>query len=207
MNYIVYRILKILLKPFFMINHRVKYIGLDNIPKTGGVILAGNHTGNMDALLMLGGPKRIVHMMAKKELFNSKFKNSFFKSMACISVDRSIHDTNAKNEAIDVLKSGGVIGIFPEGTSNKTDELLLPFKFGAVSMAKKSDSYIVPFSITDSYNPFKGGICLTYGKAYKVVSDLESENKKLEDKVKSLIINSKRRIKWKISDIKFWDPL
>ncbi len=187
MDYIVYRTLKFIVKPFFMIIHGVKYINLDNIPSDGPVILAGNHTGNTDALLMLGGPKRIVHMMAKKELFNTKFKNAFFKSMACISVDRSIHDEEAKSEAIKVLKNGDVIGIFPEGTVNKTNKIILPFKYGAVSFAKKTGAYIVPFSITGSYNIFKRNIKLIYGSPYKVTKSLEIENEILMNKVKNLI--------------------
>ena len=170
-----------------MLIHGTKYVGLDNIPKTGPVILAGNHTGNTDALLMLGGPKRIVHMMAKKELFKTKFTNAFFKSMACISVDRSIHDENAKSEAIKVLNDGGLIGIFPEGTVNKTNDIIMPFKYGAVSFAKKTNAYIVPFSITGSYSIFKRNIKLTYGKAYKVTGDLKVENEKLMKKVTNLI--------------------
>lgn len=187
MDYIVYRTLKFIIKPFFMLIHGTKYVGLENIPVSGGVILAGNHTGNTDALLMLGGPKRIVHMMAKKELFKTRFTNAFFRSMACISVDRSKHDEQAKSEAIKVLKEGNVIGIFPEGTVNKTNDILLPFKYGAVSFAKKTNAYIVPFAITGSYNIFKRNIKLTYGKAYKVTGDLEEENKKLMNKVSNLI--------------------
>ena len=187
MDYIVYRTLKFIVKPFFMLIHGTKYVGLDNIPKTGPVILAGNHTGNTDALLMLGGPKRIVHMMAKKELFKTKFTNAFFKSMACISVDRSIHDENAKSEAIKVLNDGGLIGIFPEGTVNKTNDIIMPFKYGAVSFAKKTGAYIVPFSITGSYSIFKRNIKLTYGKPYKATGDLEVENEKLMKKVTNLI--------------------
>ncbi len=187
MNYIIYRTLKFIVKPFFVLIHGAKYIGLENIPKSGAVILAGNHTGNTDAFLMLGGPKRIVHMMAKKELFNTKIKNAFFRSMACISVDRSIHDEKAKSEAINVLNNGGLLGIFPEGTVNKTDDIILPFKYGAVSFAKKTGAYIVPFSITGSYNIFKHNIRLIYGKPYKVTGDLEIENEKLMKKVKDLI--------------------
>ena len=187
MSYIVYRTLKFIIKPFFMLIHGTKYIGLENIPKEGPVILAGNHTSNTDALLMLGGPKRIVHMMAKKELFKTKITNAFFKSMACISVDRSIHDEDAKSEAVKVLNDGELIGIFPEGTINKTDDVILPFKYGAVSFAKKTGAYIVPFSITGSYNIFKRNIKLTYGKPYKVTGDLEVENEKLMKKVTNLI--------------------
>ena len=151
MKYIAYRIIKFILKPIFIIIYRPKYIGRENIPSSGPVILAGNHTHNLDAVIMISGPKRIVHMMSKKELFDKFFKRLFFRSMACIPVDRSIHDESAKNEAIKVLKNNEVLGIFPEGTVNKTNDIVMPFKYGAVSFAKKTNSLIVPFSITGKY--------------------------------------------------------
>ena len=197
MDYIVYRTLKFIIKPFFMLIHGTKYIGLDNIPKDGPVILAGNHTSSTDALLMLGGPKRIVHMMAKKELFKSSLTRWFFRSMACISVDRSIHDENAKSEAIEVLNNDEVLGIFPEGTVNHTDDILLPFKYGAVSFANKTDSLIVPLVITGKYKLFRRSIKITYGKPFKMSGDLEKDNELLKKKVKDLMIKGESNDKKK----------
>ena len=136
---------------------------------------------------MVSTPKRTVHMMAKKELFESKFTNFFFRSMGCIPVNRNIHDKNAKNEAIEVLKNNEVLGIFPEGTVNKTNEIVLPFKYGAVSFAKKTNAYIVPFAITGKYKIFRRSIKITYGKPYKVKQDLEVENNRLMNTVKRMI--------------------
>ena len=140
-------------------------------------------------------------MMAKKELFSSKISNYFFRSMGCISVNRSIHDENAKSEAIDVLKNNEVLGIFPEGTVNKTlykdnEQLLLPFKYGAVSFAKKTNAYIVPFAINGKYKIFSKDLKITFGKPYKVTGDLESENEKLMNIVSKMILegrNEKRK--------------
>ena len=126
-------------------------------------------------------------MMAKKELFESKFTNFFFRSMGCIPVNRSIHDKDAKNEAVEVLKNNEVVGIFPEGTVNKTNEIVLPFKYGAVSFAKKTNAYIVPFAITGKYKIFRRSIKITYGKPYKVKQDLEVENNRLMNTVKRMI--------------------
>ena len=187
MNYIVYKTVRGVLNPIFKILYRPRIVGLENIPKSGPVILAGNHTNNLDAAIMLSGPKRIVHMMAKKELFKSKLSNAFFRSMGCISVDRSIHDEKCKIEAIEVLKSDKVLGIFPEGTVNLTEDILLPFKYGAVSFASKTNAYIVPFSITGKYKMFKKSIKITYGKPYKIKNDLEKENKILMNKVEKLM--------------------
>lgn len=193
MKYIVYRIVKFIVKPLFKILYRPNVIGIENIPKEGAVILAGNHKGNFDAATMLYGPKRIVHMMAKQELFNNKISNWFFKSMAAIPVNRKIHDSNAKNSAIEILKQGKVLGIFPEGTVNKTkgtpEEVdLLPFKFGAVSFASKANAKIVPFAICGKYKMFKEKIYIIYGKPYEVGDDLEKENQRLMNKVRKLKI-------------------
>ena len=179
MKYILYRVVRTLGYPIFLLLYRPEFEGRNNIPKSGSVILAGNHTNNLDAAIMLAGPKRVVHMLAKKELFKSKISNAFFRSMGCIPVDRKIHDENAKSEAIEVLKNNEVIGIFPEGTVNRTNDIILPFKYGAVSFAKKTGAYIVPFTITGKYKLFRKSIKITYGKPYKVNDDLEIENKKL----------------------------
>ena len=201
MNYFIYKVVRFIGRPIYKIVFRSKYYGVDNIPSEGAVILAGNHTNNLDAAMMIGAPKRIVHMMAKKELFSSKISNYFFRSMGCISVNRSIHDENAKSEAIDVLKNNEVLGIFPEGTVNKTlykdnEQLLLPFKYGAVSFTKKTNAYIVPFAINGKYKIFSKDLKITFGKPYKVTGDLESENEKLMNIVSKMILegrNEKRK--------------
>lgn len=187
MKYVIYKIVKFILYPIFTILYVPTYIGRDNIPKDGSVILAGNHTNILDAAIMISGSKRVVHMMAKKEIFRFPISRLFFRSMACISVDRSIHDESAKKEAIDILNNNEVLGIFPEGTINKSDKIILPFKYGAVSFALKTNSYIVPFAITGKYKLFRKSIKIEYGEAYKLDKDLNSENTRLENKVKSLI--------------------
>ena len=126
--------------------------------------------------------------MAKKEYFDSKKTRWFFKAVGCISVDRQVHDGKAKNEAIETLKNGGAIGLFPEGTRNKTDAFLLPFKFGAVSMAQKTDSYLVPFGITGDYVFRSKNLVIKYGKPFKVTDmTLEEANEKLYKTVEKLM--------------------
>lgn len=197
MKYILYRIVRTLGYPIFLLLYRPEFEGRNNIPKSGSVILAGNHTNNLDAAIMLAGPKRVVHMLAKKELFKSKISNAFFRSMGCIPVDRKIHDENAKSEAIEVLKNNEVIGIFPEGTINRTNDIILPFKYGAVSFAKKTGAYIVPFTITGKYKLFRRSIKITYGKPYKVTDDLEIENKKLMNIITKMLIKERDNAKRK----------
>ena len=197
MKYILYRIVRTLGYPIFLLLYRPEFEGRNNIPKSGSVILAGNHTNNLDAAIMLAGPTRVVHMLAKKELFKSKISNAFFRSMGCIPVDRKIHDENAKSEAIEVLKNNEVIGIFPEGTVNRTNDIILPFKYGAVSFAKKTGAYIIPFTITGKYKLFRRSIKITYGKPYKVTDDLEIENEKLMNIITKMLIKERSNVKRK----------
>lgn len=124
--------------------------------------------------------------MAKKEYFDNVFTRWFFKGVGCIPVDRSSKDKRAVDSALSVLKDGGAIGIFPEGTRNRTNNKLLPFKFGAVSLALKSDSYIIPFGISGKYK-INGGLTVRFGKPFKVSSDLEASNKRLYDEILSLM--------------------
>ena len=93
------------------------------------------------------------------------------------------------NYAIKILKSGGAIGLFPEGTRNKTkDQLLLPFKMGTVSMAYKTNATIVPFAITGDYRFRSNNLTIRYGKPFQVENDhLELANQKLYQEIKSLL--------------------
>ena len=127
--------------------------------------------------------------MAKSEYFKSKFA-WFFKACGCIPVNRDGNDKAASNKALEILKSKRALGIFPEGTRNKTKEKLLPFKFGAVSLAKKSDAYIVPFAITGEYKFRSKNLTIRFGKPFKATDNLENDNKKLQDTVLKLMKKS-----------------
>ncbi len=184
----LYRTGRFLLTPLFKFYYKPTVIGKENIPSNGSVVIAGNHKHLYDQFLTVISTKRFVTYMAKREYFDSKKTKWFFKGTGCISVDRSIHDENAKASAIDVLDSGNALGIFPEGTRNKTDEFLLPFKFGAVSMAKKTDSYILPFGITGDYKFRSNNLTIRFGKPFKVGNmNLVDANEKLYREVEKLM--------------------
>ena len=113
---------------------------------------------------------------------------NIYKMAGCISVNRSIKDTEAQSQALSLLEQGYAVGIFPEGTRNKTKEFLLPFKYGAVSMAKKTDSYIVPVGITGEYKFRSKNLTIRIGKPFKVGDmSLEEANEKLKDEIGSLM--------------------
>lgn len=185
---ILYYISKYLLGPIFKFYYNPKIIGKENILKSGSILIVGNHKHLYDQCITIIATKRGIHYMAKKEYFDSKKTKWFFKGTGCISVDRSRKDPVAKELAISVLKDGGAIGLFPEGTRNKTKEFLLPFKYGAVSMAQKTDSYLVPFGITGDYKFRSKNLTIRYGKPFKVTNmDLEKANEKLYNTVYKLM--------------------
>ena len=126
--------------------------------------------------------------MAKKEYFDNKKVAWFFKGTGCISVDRSKKDEQSKELALSVLKDGGAVGLFPEGTRNKTKAFLLPFKFGAVSMAQKTDAYLVPFGITGDYVFRSKNLIIRYGKPFKITDmTIEEANELLYHEVETLM--------------------
>ncbi len=183
---LTYKILRPILGPIFKWYYHPTIIGKENIPKEGPILIVGNHKHLYDQCLAIISTKRLIHYMAKKEYFDGKFA-WFFKLVGCIPVDRSKKDPHATEEALKVLNNGWALGLFPEGTRNKTKEFLLPFKFGAVSMAKKTNATIVPFGITGDYKFRSKNLTIRFGKPYKTEQDLETENKKLERIVGSLM--------------------
>ena len=190
-----YKILKPFVTLYYILFFRPTIIGKENIPKKGPIILCGNHKHVHDQYNVMIVTRRVIHYMAKDEYFKGPHA-WFYKLAGCISVDRTIHDENAKNEALNILKNGGAVGIFPEGTRNKTlgtkDEVtLLPFKYGAVSLAKKTNALIVPFGITGEYTGKKGNLVTRIGKPFSVKDmELSEANELLRKKILKLMQKS-----------------
>ena len=183
-----YLLLTPIMRVLFRIYYNPKIINKEVIPKEGPILIVGNHKHIYDQCLTIMATKRVIHYMAKKEYFDGKMA-WFFKLVGCIPVDRSIKDHNATDKALKVLNSGGAIGLFPEGTRNKTkDVFLLPFKFGTVSMAKKTNATIIPFGLTGDYKFRSKNLTIRYGTPFKVGEmDLEDANKKLYEEVERLM--------------------
>ena len=99
------------------------------------------------------------------------------------------YNKNQIKELSEILKNDGAIGLFPEGTRNKTkDVFLLPFKFGTVSMAKKTNATIIPFGLTGDYKFRSKNLKIKYGTPFKVGNmDLEKANDKIYKEVERLM--------------------
>ena len=161
--------------------------GIENIPNKP-YILVGNHKSFWDIPFVALYLKDDIHFMAKKEFFSNKITKYLFEKLGAYPIDRDNLDLNAIKTSLSLLKSGNIIGIFPEGTRNKTDDIILPFKSGITRIAKKTNSLIVPFGISGEYK-HNGNLRLNYGTAIDMNDvEVEDENKYLEDKVKELIL-------------------
>ena len=186
---IPYMILTPLMRILFRLYYNPKIINKEVIPKRGPIIIVGNHKHIYDQCLTIMATKRVIHYLAKKEYFDGKFA-WFFKMVGCIPIDRTKKNKESTDYAIEILQNDGAIGLFPEGTRNKTkDKLLLPFKMGAVSMASKTNATIIPFAITGDYKFRSNNLTIRYGKPMKVNSNnLEEVNQELYKEVESLLL-------------------
>lgn len=177
---ILYRITRPLIKVFMKIFFRPTYIGIEFLPTDNNFILAGNHTSYLDPLLLISSTDKTIHFLAKDSLLRG-IKGIIFKNMGIIPVNRKIHDKNALKTAEEELLNKKVIGIFPEGTINKTEDITIPFKIGAVKMAQDTDTLLVPFTITGKYKIFRKSVVIEFYKPYKINDNLTSENTKLRE--------------------------
>lgn len=176
---LLYRIVRPIVTFLVHIVFRPTYIGLENIPKSGRIVLAGTHTNDFDSPLLMSCTKRVIHFLAKESLTKG-ILGPAFKALGLIPVNRSIHDKGALKNAINTLEEDKVIGIFPEGTINRTDDLIMPFKIGAVKMSKETNTKIVPFVITGKYKVFKKSVTIEFLKPIEIKSDnLTEENERL----------------------------
>mgnify|MGYP004456737651 FL=1 len=177
-----YNIIRVFLKINVYLFFHPKVKGKENILESGSIVLAGNHTKWLDPLLLIATVPRKIHFMAKIELFKG-IEGVVVRGMGCIPVNRKIHDKDSLKSAKDELRKGEVIGIFPEGTINRTDEAVMPFKIGAVKMTNDTDSLLVPFVIKGKYNIIGKSVSIEFLKSRKITDDLDSENKKLMDDI------------------------
>lgn len=185
-----FRFVRAIVNPLYKFWYNPKVIGAENIPEDGAIIVAGNHMHIMDQCNVFLATKRPIHYMAKKEYFDGKFA-FFFRLAGCISVDRGRNDMNCLRSALKVLKRDGSIGIFPEGTRNKTEKFLLPFKTGTAFLAKKSGAQIVPFGVAGDYKFRSRNLRIVIGKPFDPKEmELEEITKKLRDEIGRLMIEA-----------------
>lgn len=130
---------------FRLLGQRIQMSGTEHVPRTGGVMLAVNHVGYVDFVYggLAGNPAgRKVRFMAKRELFDHGVTGPLMRSMHHIEVDRG-EGIASYRIAVDYLRAGEAVGIFPEATISRAMELK-EFKTGAVRIAADAGVPLVP---------------------------------------------------------------
>ena len=162
-------------------------IGMENIPDEP-VLFIGNHRSFFDILLTYSRCPRLTGYVAKKEMEKIPLLSTWMRFVYCLFLDRENPKEGLKTilQAIDYVKKGISICIFPEGTRNKGEELsMLPFKEGAFKIATKTGCAIVPISMNNTAAIFenqfpkikKVHVVVEYGKPI-YPKDLAPEDKK-----------------------------
>ena len=130
---------------FRILGQKIRISGADHVPRRGGVLLAVNHIGYVDFVyggLAANPSGRKVRFMAKRELFDHRFSGPLMRSLHHIEVDRAEGEASMR-VAVDYLRAGEAVGIFPEATISRALELK-GFKTGAVRIAAEADVPVVP---------------------------------------------------------------
>ena len=189
----LYRLLQPIFRFVFKFYYNPTIVNNDYIPKECSCVIAGNHKHALDPILVDTCTKRVVHTLAKKDLHDGKF-GWFFRAIGTIPVDlHAEHNKEALNSAIDYLNDGHLINLSPEAKRNYTKEVLLPFKYGAVVMAKRTNSKILPYSITGDYKFRSKNLKIVFGKPLDISRlSVEEANKLLYKKVKKLILDNRK---------------
>ena len=133
---------------FRLLGQRFVMTGTEHVPRTGGVLLAFNHVSYLDFIyggLAANPSGRLVRFMAKKEIFDHPIGGPVMRSMHHIAVDRGEGAASFRT-AVDYLRSGEAVGIFPEATISRSFELK-DLKSGAVRIAAAAGVPVLPVAL------------------------------------------------------------
>ena len=176
---------------------KVIVLGEENIPQDTAVLYVGNHRSFYDIILTYVRVPRPTGYVSKKEMDKWPLLNIWMRYLHCLFLDRDNIKEGLKTIliAVDKVKNGISVCIFPEGTRNKTADTFLPFHEGSFKIAEKGNVPIIPMSIVNSAAIFEdhfpkiipATVVIEYGKPI-YVKDLDKETKKsISTYVKNII--------------------
>lgn len=176
----------------------VTVIGAENIPAESGAMLAGNHTGYADFILLGTGPylhgERLVRFMAKKSVFDVPVLGWLLKLMKHVPVDRARGGASIA-PAVEMLREGNLVGIFPEATISRSFELA-NFKTGAARIAHQAGVPLVPCAIWGSQRIWTKDlpkhfrnvpVIVRYGEPVHLTGDAEADTAELKRQMQLLL--------------------
>ena len=151
-----YWFIKYLSWPLRKFYFRIEVEGVENLPRVGPAIVAANHTSFLDAGILGTVLPRKVHFLVLSEMMRMRRLGWFYRGMETIPLERGRGDHTPIRRALEVLRAGRVLGIFPEGGRSRDGRLRRP-REGAALLARKSDAPVVPTAIEGAYEAFPPG--------------------------------------------------
>lgn len=157
---LLYRSLRACFRGLFRAVYRWEIIGLENVPDRGGVVLCSNHTSNWDPPFVGSPIHRMVHFMAKDELFRIPVFGSIIRRIGAFPVKRGGVSKESIKLSLQLLRDGNILVVFPEGTRSNAGGM---GKKGAAMLALKSGATVIPAAIVGGYKLFRR-TSVIYGK-------------------------------------------
>lgn len=180
-------------------------LGEENVPKDTAVLYVANHRSFYDIILTYVRVPRPTGYVAKLETKKVPLLSNWMKNLHCLFLDRDNIKEGLKTilEAIEKVKSGISICIFPEGTRNKTNDTFLPFHEGSYKIAVKGNVPIIPMTIVNSAAIFedhfpkikKATVVIEYGEPVYIDQLTKEERKSLSTYTSNIIAETYFRIK------------
>jgi len=150
----LYWFLRSVIRVVLLIWRRWTVRGIENLPARGGVVVVANHVSNLDPVVVGCALTRKIHFMAKAELFKVPLLASLIRALGAFPVNREKSDRHAIRRALEILESGQIVGVFPEGTRSKTGELQKPH-IGAAMLAVKANVPLLPMAVKGTRGGFR----------------------------------------------------
>ena len=149
----LYSFARAILIPIFLFFYNYRVIGRDNVPKDGAYIACANHVNMIDPIFVGISLPRRMYFMSKAELFKNKLMGALLHGLGAFPIKRGEADIKSIKTSLKLLGNGKVLALFPEGTRNKTSEVVA--EPGIAMLAIKSKVPVVPVAIISSYKFFK----------------------------------------------------
>jgi 1-acyl-sn-glycerol-3-phosphate acyltransferase len=153
----LYAVVKAIVTPFMRVWFRMRVMGAEHIPADGAAIVAPNHKSFWDSFFIGVCTTRHLRFMGKTELF-TRWKGPLLVRLGAFPVRRGQSDEDALETARVILRQGGLLALFPEGTRVRDPDELGDPKRGAGRLALESGAALVPTAITGSDHLFLGPI-------------------------------------------------
>ncbi|OGG56225.1 MAG: hypothetical protein A3F84_10165 [Candidatus Handelsmanbacteria bacterium RIFCSPLOWO2_12_FULL_64_10] len=133
---------------------RLKVIGAERIPASGGVVLASNHCCYADPVFIGVSTRRVLHFLAKREAFDWLLFGPLIRRLNALPITRGMADLRALSSVEEALRRGGAVLMFPEGTRRK-DGRLGPARSGVGFVAARMRAPVVPVYISGTARVFR----------------------------------------------------